>query len=71
MSLSFPKAGDPDAVVGQTPWSARVPLDQGVRPTTTSDRSAPAKLSDIGMPSCAQVTNLPHTFPSREREEAC
>ena len=27
MSLSFPKAGDPDAVVGQTPWSARVPLD--------------------------------------------
>ena len=27
MSLSFPTAGDPDAVVGQTPWSARVPLD--------------------------------------------
>ena len=27
MSLSFPKAGDPDAVVGQTPWSARFPLD--------------------------------------------
>jgi hypothetical protein len=27
MSLSFLKAGDPDAVVGQTPWSARVPLD--------------------------------------------
>ncbi len=27
MSLRFPKAGDPDAVVGQTPWSARVPLD--------------------------------------------
>src|ERR1035438_1084084 len=27
MPLSFPKTGDPDAVVGQTPWSARVPLD--------------------------------------------
>jgi hypothetical protein len=27
MSLSFPKTGDPDAIVGQTPWSARVPLD--------------------------------------------
>ena len=27
MSLRFPKAGDPDAVVGQTAWSARVPLD--------------------------------------------
>jgi len=27
MPLSFPKTGNPDAVVGQTPWSARVPLD--------------------------------------------
>jgi hypothetical protein len=27
MPLSFPKTGHPDAVVGQTPWSARVPLD--------------------------------------------
>src|ERR1022692_2119961 len=27
MALSFPKTGDPDAVVGQTPWSARFPLD--------------------------------------------
>jgi hypothetical protein len=27
MPLSFPETGDSDAVVGQTPWSARVPLD--------------------------------------------
>jgi hypothetical protein len=27
MPLSFPETGDSDAVVGQTPWSTRVPLD--------------------------------------------
>jgi hypothetical protein len=27
MPLRFPETGDSDAVVGQTPWSARVPLD--------------------------------------------
>jgi hypothetical protein len=27
MPLRFPKTGDSDAVVGRTPWSARVPLD--------------------------------------------
>jgi hypothetical protein len=27
MPLSFPETGDSDAVVGQIPWSARVPLD--------------------------------------------
>jgi hypothetical protein len=26
-SLSFPKAGNGTEMVGQTPWSARVPLD--------------------------------------------
>jgi hypothetical protein len=25
--LVFPNAEDPDAIVGQTPWSARVPQD--------------------------------------------
>ena len=27
MPLRFPETGDSDEVVGQTPWSARVPLD--------------------------------------------
>jgi hypothetical protein len=27
MATSFPETGDSGAVVGQTPWSARVPLD--------------------------------------------
>ena len=33
--------------------------DQGVRPTTTSDRSAPAKLSDVGMASCGGLLTRP------------
>ena len=27
MSLTFPKTGNPENVVGRTPWSARVPPD--------------------------------------------
>ncbi len=30
MPLTFPKAGNCTVIVGQTPWSARVPLDPPV-----------------------------------------
>src|ERR1039457_1963737 len=46
MSLSFPETGDPDTVVGQTPWSARVPLD----PLLAREiRFIPTQQADVGV----------------------
>jgi hypothetical protein len=45
MSLSFPKAGDTDAVVGQTPWSARVPLNPLLVKSGSSKPSKPTRAS--------------------------
>ena len=46
MPLSFPKAGNWTEIVGQTPWSARVPLDP---PVANEFSSIQTKQADEGV----------------------
>jgi hypothetical protein len=77
MPLRFPETGDSDAVVGQTPWSARAPLDplfgneisliesqradEGVGCGPGGPPHKLSELSGFGTTKWHWVDNLPHT----------
>ncbi len=62
MSLSFPKAGNWTDIVGQTPWSAWVPLDP---PVANEFSSIQTKQADEGV-GCRHCAQQPGGLPDCE-----